>query len=603
MPRNLVRENGWVALRLPNDSVKVLQVIPSTCDRPLNPVCPRSPADFSSRTIALGKYGSFPSNLIIDRPFHLTYEVQDKRDGESFSRLRVVPGTELNAAALAETNANEESEDVDADDAVLVPEDGEELTLVDETGKVLVRSNKEILDDTARQTLTADEIEELKRSGTAAGQELIAKLLLSHTALEQKTAYSLAKYKLLKTKKYIRRFTVLPLDISRLAQWQLEERDASKIMEIREEMLGLIGCWADVHFAAPPKEGAAEAGPLGGRWLMVDDTGGLLVGAMAERMGILQAPPKESNWSAEVSSKSNEHTEKAGEGTQEGATSKGLPGHERPEASADEERPRKRRPQADDFDIHYAPNNTITLIHQNPQANLSLLKYYDYDHADPNPTYPYHPLFTNLLPLTWLQLLQPEDDLTFAEDPPDVTAEELASWKTTRRGNYHRKRRRWARTRHIVDQARAGGFSGLAVASTMDPVSILRNTLPLLAGGAPIAIYSPNIEPLSQLMDCFTVARRAAWVSDPPPEIQNRSHADLEHWEGSPEFPINPTLLLGATVQTSRAKRWQVLPGRTHPLMTGRGGAEGYLFTGWRAIPVEGKVSARGKFTKKKTET
>jgi tRNA (adenine-N(1)-)-methyltransferase non-catalytic subunit len=37
--------------------------------------------------------------------------------------------------------------------------------------------------------------------------------------------------------------------------------------------------------------------------------------------------------------------------------------------------------------------------------------------------------------------------------------------------------------------------------------------------------------------------------------------------------------------------------------MTGRGGAEGYLFTGWRAIPVEGKVSARGKFTKKKTET
>ncbi|KAK0388036.1 hypothetical protein NLU13_4280 [Sarocladium strictum] len=581
MPRNLVRENGWVALRLPNDSVKVLQVVPNT-------------------TIALGKYGSFPSNLIIDRPFHLTYEVQDKREGESFSRLRVVPGTELNAAALAETNANEESEDVDADDAVLVPDEGEELTLVDESGKVLVRSKKEILDDTARQTLTADEIEELKRNGTAAGQELIAKLLLSHTALEQKTAYSLAKYKLLKTKKYIRRFTVLPLDISRLAQWQLEERDASKILEIREEMLGLIGCWADVHYAAPPAEGDAESGPHSGRWLMVDDTGGLLVGAMAERMGILhQAPKEDSSWSAEIASKDNETTVPA----DQASTSKAQLGHERPEASVDEERPRKRRPQASDFDIHYAPNNTITLIHQNPQANLSLLKHYDYDHADPNPTYPYHPLFTNLLPLTWLQLLQPEDDLTYSEDPPDVTAEELASWKTTRRGNYHRKRRRWARTRHIVDQARAGGFCGLAVASTMDPVSILRNTLPLLAGGAPIAIYSPNIEPLSQLMDCFTVARRAAWISEPPPEIQGRSHEELDRWEGSPEFPINPTLLLGATVQTSRAKRWQVLPGRTHPLMTGRGGAEGYLFTGWRAIPVEGKVSARGKFTKKKTET
>lgn len=559
------------------------------------------------RTIALGKYGSFPSNLIIDRPFHLTYEVQDKREGETFSRLRVVPGTELNAAALAETNANEESEeaeaDADAEDAVIVPSDEEELTLVDESGKVLVRSNRELLDDTARQTLTPQEIEELKRKGTAAGQELIAKLLLSHTALEEKTAYSLAKYKLLKTKKYIRRFTVLPLDIPRLAQWLLEERDASKILELREEMLGLIGCWADVHYSAPPTDDAAGSGPLGGRWLAVDDTAGLLVGAMAERMGILQPHQAEDDtWSAEVASQRNETVAKASDGSHNAEPGKTQSGHERPELSAEEERPRKRRAHPDDFDIHYAQNNTITLVHQNPQANLSLLKYYEYDHADPNPSYPYHPLFTNLLPLTWLQLLQPEADLTYAEDPPEVSAEELASWKTTRRGNYHRKRRRWARTRHIVDSARSGNFSGLAVASTMDPVSILRNTLPLLAGGAPIAIYSPNIEPLSQLMDCFTVARRAAWVSDPPVEIEGKTAAELENWEGSPEFPINPTLLLGAAVQTSRAKRWQVLPGRTHPLMTGRGGAEGYLFTGWRAIPVEGKVSARGKFSKKKTE-
>lgn len=569
-----------------------------------SPFAPQVKLTFSNRTIALGKYGSFPSNLIIDRPFHLTYEVQDKRDGETFSRLRVVPGTELNATALADTNANEETEDTDTDDAVLVPDDGEELTLVDESGKVLVRSSKEMLDDTARQTLSATEIEELKKKGTAAGQELIAKLLLSHTAIDQKTAYSLAKYKLLKTKKYIRRFTVLPLDIPRLAQWLLEERDAAKIMEIRQETLGLIGCWADVHYSAPPADGAAGSGQIDGRWLAVDDTGGLLVGSMAERMDILHSPhQQDSSWSAEVSSNHNGNVEVGQQGTQGETQSKGQSQHERPEASADDERPRKRRAHPDDFDIHYASNNTITLIHQNPQANLSLLKYYDYDHADPTPPQPYHPLFTNLLPITWLQLLQPEDDLTYAEDPPEVSPEELASWKTTRRGNYHRKRRRWARTRHIVEQARGGGFCGLAVASTMDPVSVLRNTLPLLSGGAPVAIYSPNIEPLSQLMDCFTVARRAAWVSDPPPEIEGKTAAELETWQGSPEFPINPTLLLGAAVQTSRAKRWQVLPGRTHPTMTAKGGAEGYLFTGWRAIPVEGKISARGKFGKKKTET
>ena len=34
--------------------------------------------------------------------------------------------------------------------------------------------------------------------------------------------------------------------------------------------------------------------------------------------------------------------------------------------------------------------------------------------------------------------------------------------------------------------------------------------------------------------------------------------------------------------------------------MTGRGGAEGYLFTGVRVRPAEGRVEARGKFVRKK---
>jgi len=45
-----------------------------------------------------------------------------------------------------------------------------------------------------------------------------------------------------------------------------------------------------------------------------------------------------------------------------------------------------------------------------------------------------------------------------------------------------------------------------------------------------------------------------------------------------------------------------VLPGRTHPAMTSRGGAEGYLWTAARVIPAEGKISARGKYAKKRTD-
>ncbi|OAQ96983.1 hypothetical protein LLEC1_06987, partial [Akanthomyces lecanii] len=279
MPRNTVQPNAWVALKLPNGNVKILQITPNT-------------------TVSLGKYGSFPSNLLLDRPYHITYEVQDKREGETFSRLRVVPGTELNADALIDTTAEDEAANATPDaeppanqdsdeinEAMIAAAVGEELALVDDEaaeGGVVTRKT---FDEQARQTLTTEEIEELKRKGAGAGKDIVAKLLLRHTAIDQKTAYSLAKYKLLKEKKYVRRFTVLPLDVAMMAQWMLEDKDASKILEMRQESLALVGCWADVHFGGKPVDGVTT--PHGGRWLAVDDTGGLLVAAMAERMGIL----------------------------------------------------------------------------------------------------------------------------------------------------------------------------------------------------------------------------------------------------------------------------------------------------------------------------
>lgn len=549
------------------------------------------------RTTSLGKYGSFPTNLIIDRPFHLTYEVQDKREGESFSRLRIVPASELHAEALADTSADLIPEEAGED--VVTAEDGEELTLVDESsGQVLVRSKRAVIDESARQTLTSQEIEELKKKGAAAGKELITKLLLSHTAIDQKTGYSLAKYKLLKTKKYIRRFAVLPLDVPLLAHWLLEDKDAAKIMEMRSETMALIGCWANVHFAAPTSREADDV-PPSGRWLVVDDTAGLLTASLAERMGILHPEAQEEEGEkpqdepapkaqADVGAENAETTEQPAASTEtNGGSQKFVP-------------QRRKRPRPDDLEIPFAPTNSITLLHHNTQANLFLLRYFGYDNTDPDPQLPYHSLFTNVMTLSWIQLLHPDEDPSYADKPVDVSAETLASWKTNRRANHHRKRRRWARTNHIVNTARAGNFGGLAVASTMDPTSVLRHTLPLLAGGAPIAIYSQNVEPLSELADCFSITRRAAWVSSPPAEAVGKTPAELERWEGSEDFPLNPMLLLGTSVHTSRARTWQVLPNRTHPLMTERGGAEGYVFTAWRAVPAEGKVEGRGKYQRRR---
>ncbi|KAI0143280.1 adenine-N(1)--methyltransferase non-catalytic subunit trm6 [Pestalotiopsis sp. NC0098] len=599
---SLVQPDAWVALKLPNGTLRVLQVAPNT-------------------TISLGKYGSFPSNLIIQRPYHLTYELQAKLESENFHRLRIVPALELYADILSSRDASNSPDsptpgaegDDDDDDAELPA--GAEYTLVDaSSGAVVAKSDETaVLNDvaSATQTLTMEEIEVLKKDGTGAGQDIIAKLMLSHTAIDQKTEYSLAKYKLLKTKKYIRRFTVLPMDVPLFDHWLLEERDSTKILEMREEMIGLLGCWGNVHWGGesnPAEEEeqkteetsdkTKEIDNTEGRYLVVDDTGGLLVAAMAERLGILY--PAEKKGSLEEYLEANKTHQQRREGQNRTKASKNDDVTEAPKQEEDAEKypsgPGKR---GDDLSVPYARSNTLTLVHANSQPNLSLLKYYDFDITNPSQTLD-HPLARNLMALSWLQLLEPTADTTYMAEPPAVSPDELKTWKTNRRANYHRKRRRWARVRHVVDTTRAGSFSGLVVASTMDPISIMKHAVPLLAGGAPIAIYSQTIEPLTKLADCYSIARRGAWISDPPEEVADKTPEELEHWEGTEEFPLNPTLVLGAALQTSRIRKWQVLPGRTHPLMTSRGGAEGYVFTAWRVKPAEGKVEARGKGARNK---
>ncbi|RDW88060.1 hypothetical protein BP6252_00092 [Coleophoma cylindrospora] len=542
---SLVQPNEWVVLRLPSDTLKVLQIVPNTI-------------------VSLGKYGTFSSNLVLERPYNLTYELLDREAGQKDSGLRIVPASELHADTIAEENAAANPVN---DDKVVIGGDGVEFELVAENGEVIMRSNRETIDDSARQTLTMEEIETLKQEGTGAGKDLIAKLMLSHTALDQKTTFSLAKYKLLKTKKYLRRFTILPMDVPMMTHWMMEEKDAAKIFEMRDEMLALVGCWANVHYSVAPNPDASETG---GRWLMVDETGGLLVAAMAERMGILY-PPQD----APKSLYPTEAQEKEEQALQTSAHS------------------------PDEFRTSLASSNTLTLLHNNAQPNLSLLKYFNFAVDTPNPT---HPLTAHLHTLSWLQLISPELDTTYSTPPVSHTPEELLAMKSGKRGTYYRKHRRWARTKSIVDSTRNGSFSGLVVASAMDPVSILRHAIPLLAGGAPISIYSPTIEPLTALADFYSTSRRTAFIQAPPAGFEELSSGEKEQWQGDEDFPLNPTLVLGASVQTSRVRNWQVLPGRTHPEMTGRGGAEGYLFTGIKVLPAEGKVEARGKYRKKKAE-
>lgn len=222
----------------------------------------------------MGKYGSFPANQIIGRPFYFTFEIQDTAEKDGY-KLRVVSATELHAETLIE-EAEADGEGEDQPEGSGIP----------------MRTNRQIVDDASTQTLTLQEIEELKKEAGGAGKEIIAKILESHTALDQKTAFSLAKYTLRKRQKYLKRFTVVPLDVSTLANFMLAEKDATRTMELRDEHIGLLGCFGNVHYGGDShnEESTTDGLPTtkpNGRYYVVDETGGLVVAAMAERMGIL----------------------------------------------------------------------------------------------------------------------------------------------------------------------------------------------------------------------------------------------------------------------------------------------------------------------------
>ena len=523
-------------------------------------------------TISLGKYGSFQSNHILGRPYHLTFEILDKSEASGQSTLRIVPAAELYGHPLDQ----DASMSVDVGDGVIIDgKDGVEYEVVNPEGEVVMRTNRDTVDEPSRQKMTMDEIEALKKAETSSGKDLIAKILDSHSALNQKTTFALAKYTLRKAKKYMRRFTVLPLDVPLLTSWILNEKEPMKIMELREEMLALIGSWSNVHYGGtsglyPNTRGTGNVG--GGRWLVVDETGGLLVAAMAERMGVLYQSSGDDNISSSKGKKGGSMV------FTDHATSNSI--------SASEQFTVLQSSTMIKPPPMSAQTNTITLVHANAQPNLSLLKYFQFDASNPTPS---HPLNAHLKTLSWLQLLSPKDDIGYAE--PEVVGDEiLQTWKSGKRGNYYRKRRRWERIRSVVDETRAGGFDGLIVASVMSPATILHHTIPYLRGAAQVVVYSPNVEPLAELADCYSTPRRTAFVTNPP------NPNDMPH----EDFPLNPTLLLAPAIQTARSRSWQVLPGRTHPLMTGKGGAEGYIFTATRVLPAEGKIEARGKFKRRK---
>ncbi|KAL7267639.1 tRNA (adenine(58)-N(1))-methyltransferase non-catalytic subunit trm6 [Rhizina undulata] len=520
----------YVLLRLPSGVPRVLRIVPDT-------------------TISLGKFGSFPANSLIHRPYNLTFDVLDP----PAVGLRVVSAEEVTRDILGGGEGDPEAEGVghyDLEYSPATPGAEGESAKEDE----VMKSNRETVDDPLSQKMTWDEIEGLKKQGTGSGRDLIQRLLASHTAIHQKTTFALQKYTLRKTRKFLRRFTVFRLDVPALTNYLLEAKEPPKILELKNEVMALMLSLANIRW--------------GGRYLVVDETGGLLVAAVAERLGLLDYVPEDSK----VAEDAEEEEIVAAEGT-------------------DEKKKLKRRRYPD----RPQPNsNTITLIHPNEQPNLSLLKYFNYDYNTPDPE---HPIHTHLRTINWLQIVAPELDPSL-EKPEELPQEQLQAMKSGKRTAYWRKMRRWEKAVATVEDTHKGEFDCVIVAAFMDVESIMKWAVPLVRGSGQVVAYAPSQEPLVELADKYSSANKAKWIMkrNKNSEEEEKEEEEKEEEDEEDEDKLDPTFLLAPTVHVTRERKYQVLPGRTHPVMTSRGGGEGFVFQATRVIPVEGRIEARGRF-------
>ena len=227
----IISPNQHALIRLPSEGLKIIDLKPGGI-------------------ISLGKFGTFAVDGILGYPFGQTFEILEE--------LKVKPIKSMTMQA----------------DETLVDNENEELTKDDLT-KMLSNSsdnNQNIINIGSKiQKLTSEDVDKLKESGATSdiGQRIIEQMIAGHEGFDKKTLFSQQKYLKRKQQKFLRRFTVEYLGSSQLLQYYIE-KDTQRVLDMSEETLGLLLNYANVR--------------PGGKYLLIDETGGIILYAMMERM-------------------------------------------------------------------------------------------------------------------------------------------------------------------------------------------------------------------------------------------------------------------------------------------------------------------------------
>ncbi|KAI8451839.1 Gcd10p family-domain-containing protein [Phakopsora pachyrhizi] len=213
--------------------------------------------------ISLGKYGKFNSNEIIGDPFGLTYEIVFKSSDQPNKKD---PSTlEGTLVRLSSSSNSINNDDLNRGDDFYSSND-HKICLINV--EEIEATNENIKESVGAQKMSYDDIEELKKSGLS-GREIIQRQIQQHSAFELKSEFSKAKYIKRKEKKFLKSFTCLDPTIYNVNQYLFENYFYS-IKGLRTDTLSQILNLSNVR--------------PGWRGIVLDQVGGLLIGAVITRM-------------------------------------------------------------------------------------------------------------------------------------------------------------------------------------------------------------------------------------------------------------------------------------------------------------------------------
>ena len=193
------------------------------------------------RSVDLSKYGKFQCEELFGCQLNMCYEISKEGKLTPFSP-------------------------VENDQGIL--ESGEAAELSEIMPSIIHTeeqpTNQELFDKNNSQKLSHNDILALRDSG----KSVITELIQNSTTFDQKNSFSKVKYIQRKQRKFSRWMRVLPVN-SRTLCTHFIDREPHKIMDMRLDTLGQVLNLANVQY--------------GGKYLVMDDTKGMLLGAIIER--------------------------------------------------------------------------------------------------------------------------------------------------------------------------------------------------------------------------------------------------------------------------------------------------------------------------------